>query len=90
LSEQEGQEGKGLTPFFLTTKEGWRRMPRIVLLWSSMLLVTFLASGIAWASIDCKAKTTCKGNDKPNVMFLLVLIHPSAWKVSSPKLLNPL
>jgi Ca2+-binding RTX toxin-like protein len=44
-------------------------MRRLVLLLSSMLLVTLLASGIAWASIDCKAKTTCKGNDKPNVMF---------------------
>ena len=34
-----------------------------------MLLVTLLASGIAWASIDCNAKTSCKGNDKPNLMF---------------------
>src|SRR3712207_3370498 len=43
-------------------------MRRIVLLSCSMLLVTLLASGIAWAFIDCKANKPCKGNEKQNTM----------------------
>ena len=44
-------------------------MRKVVLLLSSLLLVTLLASGIAWATIDCKAKTTCKGTEKQNTLY---------------------
>ena len=43
-------------------------MRRLVLLLASMLLVTLLASGIAWA-IDCKANKPCKGTEKQNSLY---------------------
>ncbi len=44
-------------------------MRRLVLLLSSMLVVTLLASGIALAPIACKGKTTCKGTEKQNSLL---------------------
>jgi len=43
-------------------------MRKVVLLLSSMLLVTLLASGIAWA-IDCKPNKPCNGNEKQNSLY---------------------
>lgn len=44
-------------------------MRKTVLVVASMFLVMLLASGVAWAAINCKAGNPCKGDDSRNVMF---------------------
>jgi Ca2+-binding RTX toxin-like protein len=44
-------------------------MNRVAKTFSLMAILLTLASGIAWATIECTAGSACQGTDGPNTMY---------------------
>jgi hypothetical protein len=42
---------------------------QLAVLLASMTLAMLVASGVAWAAIQCHAGTVCRGNERSNVML---------------------